>query len=322
MSDLNSVPKPHVANKSIIADFAEIECLRRSDGSVSSMDIVRILLRESGSLNDDTVRQIVEDAFGELGNRAQNCGAGNRYPYELRANDALLVKRDPEVIEEEPDLLYWYLLLSTRMNMKASRNHGGVDATALFEHLCREVAIRFMGGPGPLVEAIVFGTGRHTEDLSDHEEIDKGVFESAVRSLCKSLGEGIGFSANVESRVFARDGKLDIVVWRRFSDRRAGQLIGFGQCKTGKYWKNDLTKLQPEGFCAKWMQKRPAVPPVRLYFVADRVIDGWYDQCVDGGIFFDRCRIVDQATGLPGDLVRKINKWVTAAAASEGLMLP
>ena len=39
MSDLKTVPKPHVANKSHIADFAEIECLRKEDGNVSSLDI-------------------------------------------------------------------------------------------------------------------------------------------------------------------------------------------------------------------------------------------------------------------------------------------
>ena len=46
-------------------------------------------------------------------------------------------------------------------------------------------------------------------------------------------------------------------------------------------------KLQPEVFCAKWMRQRPAVLPVRLYFVADRVIDSWYDTCVEGGILLD-----------------------------------
>jgi len=80
-------------------------------------------------------------------------------------------------------------------------------------------------------------------------------------------------------------------------------------------------KLQPEGFCAKWLQKRPAVLPVRLYFIADRVIDDWYDRCVDGGIVFDRCRIVDHATNLSPALIQQIGVWVKAAAGSEGLLL-
>ena len=320
MSDLTTVPKPHVANISSIADFTEIECLRRRDGSVSCLDISRILQRESESYGDDAVKQIVEDTFGELADRARHCGTNGGYPYELRGNGALLARRQPENGGQR-DFLYWYLLLSTRMNMRDDRKQGGLDATVLFEHLCREVAVRFMGGPSPYVDAVVFGTGRCTDEMNDHDEVDQGVFKAAVDRLCTVLGEGVGFNTRIDARVHAKDGKLDIVVWRRFADKRPGQLIGFGQCKTGKHWNNDLMKLQPEGFCAKWMQKRPAVLPVRLYFVADRVFDNWHDRCVDGGILFDRCRIVDQATDLPADLLQKIEKWVAAAASSEGLML-
>ena len=284
--------------------------------------ISRILLREAGSIGDDAVKQIVDDAFVELATRSEHCGAGGRYPYEIRRNGSLLARRLTPALEKSPmDLLYWYLLLSTRMNMKVDRNQGGHDATILFEHLCREVAIRFWGGPAPYVGAIVFGTGRQTNDLEDHEEFGQGVFESAIQGLCDALGEGVGFQQNLDSAVYAKDGKLDVVVWRGFADKRPGQLIGFGQCKTGKYWDRDLMKLQPEGFCAKWLQKRPAVIPVRLYFIADRVTDDWHERCVDGGIVFDRCRIVNHAANLPSDLLQKIEAWVNAAAKSEGLLL-
>jgi hypothetical protein len=70
------------------------------------------------------------------------------------------------------------------------------------------------------------------------------------------------------------------------------------------------------------MTKAPAVLPVRLYFVADRVLDRWYDCCVDGGILFDRCRIVEHANDISASLTARITKWVRAAAASEGLSLP
>ena len=320
MSDLRTVPKPHVANKSTIADFAEMECLRKEDGIVSALDIARILLREADSIGDDAVKQIVDDAFGELAVRSEHCGAGGRYPYEIRRHGGLLTRRS--VLDKAPvDLLYWYLLLSTRMNMKVKKNQGGYDATVLFEHLCREVAIRFWGGPGPYVDGMVFGTGRQTNDMEDHEELGHGVFQAAIRRLCAALGEGIGFPQNAGSAVQAKDGKLDIVVWRGFADKRPGQLIGFGQCKTGTYWDKDLMKLQPEGFCAKWLQRQPAVMPVRLYFITDRVIDRWYERCVDGGIVFDRCRIVDLATDLPSALLQEIEAWVKAAAESEGLLL-
>jgi hypothetical protein len=216
----------------------------------------------------------------------------------------------------------FYLLLATQLNMKTQRTQAGEDGAAVFEQLCSEVAIRYWGGPGPNVCSIVFGTGRITEELKDHDELHAGEFRSAVNRLCGELREGFGFHAVSDSRVTARDGKLDVVVWRRFADGRPGQLIGFGQCKTGTHWQNDLSKLQPEAFCGKWMLKRPGVVPIRLYFVADRVVDRWYENSVDAGILFDRCRIVEYSDKLSPALTKRIRRWVTAAAASEALNLP
>jgi hypothetical protein len=208
------------------------------------------------------------------------------------------------------------------MNMKSERQQGGEDATSLFEQLCCEVAVRFWGGPGEQVGAMVFGTGRLADDRDDSEPIDRRSFTKRVNELCEGLREGYRFPAEKDGKVTAKDGKLDIVVWRRFADGRPGQLVGFGQCKTGTSWPDDLTKLQPEGFCAKWMLQRPAVLPVRMYFVADRVKSQWYDRCVDGGIIFDRCRIMEYVTGLPETLVRRIVTWTKAAASVNGLTLP
>jgi len=326
MSDLASVPKPHVENIGAIADFAELECLRRADGNVSAVDITRIMVRETEASSEEAVRQRVEEAFEELAARSRDCGSDDgRYPYEVAEGGTLVqVRPATEDVKDAvtPAMVYFYLLLATRMNMKTQRSQGGEDATVLFEHLCREAAVRFWGGPSASVSALVFGTGRQTEDLQDYEDLDAGRFRGAVDQLCQQLREGVGFHSVTQSRITARDGKLDVVVWRGFADGRQGQLIGFGQCKTGKHWDRDLMKLRPEGFCAKWMRQRPAVLPVRLYFVADRVVERWYDNCIDGGIVFDRCRILEHCSDLPAPLVARIANWVRAAAASEGLAIP
>jgi hypothetical protein len=255
MTDLTRVPKPHVENISAIADFAELDCLRRDDKSVSTMDLTRILVRETDASGEESVLRYVSEAFEELADRSSHCGPEDgRYPYKVIDRGTLLQVRSAVGKKHEidrPESLYFFLLLATQMNMKTRRRHGGEDATVLFEHLCSEVAARFWGGPARGVHAFVFGTGRETEELEDHEDLDEGKFKSAVDRLCRQLGEGYGFRAVGDSRVTARDGKLDVVVWRRFADERPGQLIGFGQCKTGKHWSGDLMKLRPEGFCRK-----------------------------------------------------------------------
>ena len=208
------------------------------------------------------------------------------------------------------------------MNMKTERVQGGVDGTALFEVLCKEVAVRYWGGPGESVNALVFGTGRQVEGFDDTDDFDAGTFRDRVNQLCRALGEGNGFRSDGTSRITAAgDGKLDLVVWRRFADRRVGQLIGFGQRKTGTNWSNDLSKLQPSGFCEKWMTRTPAVHPVRLYFVADRVFARWYENCKDGGIVFDRCRIMEYVHELPLELFERLRQWLNAALIAKGLSL-
>lgn len=316
MSGLARVPKVHVANVSEIADFTELQCLRTKDGNVSTLDISRKMQREIDGSDDDSVALPIEDAFNECAARARDCGVEDgRYPYEVLAHGTLLQLRSPISLgtNERSALLYIFLLLATRMNMKTQRLQGGEDATSLFEHVCAEVADRYWGGPNSAIKSMVFGTGGRNA---------KGSFKSKIATLCSELNEGHGFQAAPNSTVSAQDGKLDLVVWRKFTDDRPGQLIGFGQCKTGEHWQRDLTQLSPTGFCQKWMIKVPAVSPVGLYFVTDRADTNFYDHCVDGGLLFDRCRVVEYANDLSKALLTRLGKWVKAAMKSEGLKLP
>ena len=294
---------------------------------MSATDITRILQREEGnSLSDETVYQLVCEAYAELESRSLHCGeSGSRYPYELGDQGTLLQYQPSGLSDEVLANTYLYLVLATRMNMQTDRCQGGEDGTALFEELCREIALRYWGG-GPEAEednvnAIVFGTGRQTQDLEDDVELDVSSFGGKVNHLCSVLHEGADYLPKGKAKPKAKDGKLDIVVWHSFADGRCGQLIGFGQCKTGTHWQNDLAKLRPLGFCQKWMRVMPAVLPVRLYFVTERVISDWYERCADGGILFDRCRIMEFARGIPLPLSNRLKKWVQAAAGAEGLSL-
>lgn len=341
MSDLSIPPKPHIDNVAAIADFAELECLRRDDANVSVTDIARIIQREPDEITEDSAFERVVEAFGELENRIRHCGDDlGCYPFQLLDSGEVLQFKRPSKSTAKPSLTYLYLLLATRMNMTKDRSQGGEDATKLFEELCSEVALRFLGGPGPGIHAIVFGTGRLPEhhDLNDEAELDKGVFQLAVDQLCSVLKEGFQFQAySASTRVKAKDGKLDVVAWRSFADQRPGQLIGFGQCKTGRSWHRNLRDIQPEEFCKKWMLKSPAVIPVRMFFVADRIAPDrsrgdraddehgiWYEHCAAAGILFDRCRIMEFAhrhNDLPKSLVGRISKWVKAATKAEGLRI-
>lgn len=316
MSSLVTVPKAHVANISEIADFTELECLRTKDGNVSTLDISRMMQREVDASDDNEVAQPIAEAFDECTARCSDCGSEDgRYPYEVLEHGTLLQLRSPINVgtDERSALLYIFLLLATRMNMQTQRSQGGEDATKLFEYVCTEIAERYWGGPNSATKSIVFGTGARN---------GINTFKRKIEDLCSELNEGYGFQADRNATISAQDGKLDLVVWKKFTDSRPGQLIGFGQCKTGQHWQRDLAQLNPNGFCRKWMVKPPAVDPVALFFVTDRATTNFYDLCVDGGILFDRCRVVEFANDLSKSLLVKLSKWVKAAMKLEGLKLP
>ena len=108
-----------------------------------------------------------------------------------------------------------------------------------------------------------------------------------------------------------KDGKLDIVAWKEFEDKRQGKLITFGQCATGRDWEAKRSELPAaEDWCTNWMADRPAVWPVRSFFVPHRVDRGnWFYTCSLSGILYDRCRIASLASTLDTGLEAKWKKW-------------
>jgi len=321
MAGIAEVPKPNPSNLNAIGDFIELECLRRADKNVSALDITRIMEREAEQMSQDAVMVYVRDSIKDLEARISNIGnRGAIYPFQIDSTGGLIEYRMD--VEDSDRMIYLFMVLCTRMNMKNDRKHATHDAAVLFEQLCREVCVRLWGGNSDdRVKAIVFGTGRLVEGSNDHDLLDKGTFSEAVNKLCKDLREGVGFDAKSKGPITAKDGKLDVVVWRSFADERNGQLIGFGQCKTGTNWEADLMKLRPDDFFSKWARQHPTVLPTRLYFVTDRVIERWYDRSRDGGVLLDRCRIMEYCVDLPPLLMENISAWVVAAAKKHGLQI-
>jgi hypothetical protein len=155
---------------------------------------------------------------------------------------------------------------------------------------------------GARAESLVFGTA-----------LD-GAFEHKVNDLCVRLGEGIQFDNPDTVQPTAQDDRLDIVAWKSFTDRNTSKLIAFGQCKTGTSWTSaNLSELQPEVFCKKWFRRQPIHTPVRMFFCSLYIsLDQWNTRANDGGIVFDRFRILDfLPEGIENDLLQNIMTWST-----------
>ena len=324
------IPSPR-SDSSDLADFAELLTLTVLDHNVSKDDVIRRLIQaqelidEQEEIERDWIYEKAADiAFDELELRQEHMGRGHAlYPFQLKGDLISFIGS-----LNGHSFLYLFLLLATRMNMAESRRvtvkGKGLDATAIFEELSLHVAKEYIGGEEEdITGGILFGTAR--SNSSQHPSLKVKPFKEAVELLCKSMGEGGGLRPKFKGPIFAKDDKLDVVVWRKFADGREGKLMIFGQCKTGTSWDGTLTSLSPSTFCARWMDRQPAVMPIKAHFLAERIsIDNpgdFYYKSQDGGIIFDRCRILEFASSIPPILLGKCKSWSRAILRQHGINL-
>lgn len=288
-----------------IADFVELVCWQQGGTSINAVSAVLGRLDENdysgGVPEEDDVDGVVEDAYREIERRRDACRSG--YPFETGATGYTLSMLGNNGSHRY--IVYRYLLLATRLNMQSDRRHFGIDGTSLLEELAAESAREYFG---ERAESLVFGSGGGSG------------FRHRVGELCNRLQEGGGFGNDSDQRPTAKDGKLDVVVWKHFADRCPGKLIAFGQCKTGTNYKDQLTQLQPDSFCKKWFHSFPALVPIRMFFVAEALCRSrWYETASDAGLLFDRCRIVDYCEQVREDVLEKVSAWTVAGAEANEL---
>lgn len=298
-----------------LADWLEIRAFRDRDGNSSHVDLLRAL-RISGTEDaldeedetdatieswEDPYEAAVESAFMEIEDRFKACGAERgTYPFALEADYIALAK-------DTRASVYTFLLLLSRYGGSAEAKPA--QGPKLFEEVCAKAAEEYIGGANITVKSRVFGFPRRVLPAG---------FEKALQKLCDELQEGTGPRSRPNS-IDQKDAKLDIVAWRDFDDARPGKLITFGQCATGRNWNEKLTELQPGEWCGFWMQDRPAVFPIRMFFVPHRVSRReWLHSSFKGGILFDRCRIARHSSLIELPLRKRLASWSKDVLSSIG----
>ena len=304
-----------------MADWVELTALLSANRTASKEDLKKALLREPDPSEDGTVQTRrstderveanVSDVFKELEDRLLACGnpapQSPSYPFRLDETLSVLTMRPNDI--GSSNLLYLFLLAVTRSDMSVqTRVKESVDPTKVFEQLCADVLRRFWGGISTHSDAMIFGTAR-SKAASEKK------FQTNINKLSESLQEGDGWKDGARAPG-GGDGGLDIVVWRRFKDRRQGGLVGFAQCKTGDHWTDHLTKLTTRTFLDKYMKTVLAIEPLRLYLVPCRVSrHRWREYTLDGGLLLDRCRIVQYADTISTATQAACRKWLDATVA-------
>lgn len=299
MFRLPNPPSPK-ADTHELADYVEI--LSWDLGQVSKREVLAYLGRlddnefnEGCDDEDDENSDQLDEVMNEVERREEACGSG--YPFSLELEGTVLKDKKTE---NQRDILYRYLLLSTRLNMKDNRTHDGIDGALLLEEVSAHVLKNLLGGSR--AKSLVFGTSH------------AGNFIGKVNKLCQELREGTEFRNLDEAPPTANDDKLDAVAWVPFSDRRSGQVVVFAQCKTGSSWRELSAQLQPDAFIKKWFRDPLVVEPIRAFCIsesADRA--KWNSTGLAAGLMLDRCRLVDFSDGITADLLDRISRWTAAA---------
>ena len=304
MPNWPEVPSPRALAHEL-ADYAELFCWKEESTSLTALSRALGRLDENdysgGVPGDEPAYDKAEQAFAEIERRIEVCKEGYPFAFDPKGLTLQIMSEHKGFRHE----VYKYLLLATRLNMRDNRVHAEIDGTLLFERLAAEIARSYFGNRA---RSLVFGTASNER-----------TFEAKVNNLCHQLGEGVGYSSSDSRDQYVRDGKLDIVVWKPFEDKLEGQLIGFGQCKTGTSYRNELTNLQPDDFCRKWLIRSPFVPPVRMFFVAEAQLMSLGHRAsmsVNAGLLFDRCRIIEYSGEVDDEVLSSLRDWTNAALAA------
>lgn len=284
-----------------LADFWEVQALLKPNQSISHQDLLRTLAYELDELNhdgieseDDKLSNKISEAMLHIEER--KAWLEERYPFEIGLSSLKLPAESDDIFKHG----YIFMLLSTRFNMNDHKIQNSINSTDLFEEMCAYVAKCFFGKSA---ESYVFGTASSLG------------FKEKVEDLIEQLGEGGRFLNRDFNSPVKNDGGLDVVVWKDFSDKKVGKLIGFGQCKTGTTWKSKIHEFKPKDFCSNWFENPLVHDPVSIVFICDTLNHQMnFVSGQRGYLFLNRFRIMEYLdSNLPTQIQEDITAWVDGA---------
>lgn len=268
-----------------VADALEIAALIAPDSQASQCEIITMMADDSDS-GDGTVDDfdaIFDSAFLVLQNRGDLLA--DSYPFRVKSGTV-------ELSDNAQTTPYTFLLLLSMLRGKAPEHK---NAAKIFENLAGMAAQGYIGG-----ESVVFGFPRETLPAG---------FRAALEELVSNryLNEGRP-SFDDHKASDQQDAHLDVVAWRHFGDRNAGKLIVFGQCNTGRDGSKSA-ELNSIRWNKRWLSGSLSPDPIAAYFIPWCVCEReWRGLCSDGGLLFERLRIVENAKVSP-ELLEKIARW-------------
>lgn len=118
------------------------------------------------------------------------------------------------------------------------------------------------------------------------------------------------------------DGGVDVVVWWRFADGRAGSPVLLAQCTVQLEWSEKVSDIDVD-LWGKWIDFDTVPPQTALVipFAVNRASPQWNDRTVTAGMIIDRLRLIELLNELDEPTLRNMvdeatRQWVARELAT------
>jgi hypothetical protein len=275
---------PDLEDEIAFTDWLEVHLLAGSYVQVS-----RARLADGLAAKLETSAQSLEIPLGHALQeiRRRRRLAGEVYPLSV---DETIIKFHATPASE----LYKFLLLvSIDGPMRRARRFNEIDA--IFDEIVRQALISYFGSD---TQALRFGwppsNGRPNK------------FEKALDWLAEQVGLPVGIGKHSPGK---KDGGVDIIAWKPFSDKRPSFMITYAQCTVQTDWHPKSKDIVDKVWDACIDSGRSALIALAIPFVIPKNYSKWDELKRLTNVVFDRLRITKMLAKSSLPPPDKLDEW-------------
>jgi hypothetical protein len=327
-----------------LADWAELRVLTVDRDGVSTERLEELLRGEGSDLaeeelgleaeDDEVELELIDEGRGEREMRIEQLLdeieirlrlGSSLYPFEHR--DERITRRHAPGAEA---YIFLLTISSGEASFRAARRAHEVEAA--FDNLALEALRRYLGRGARGVRF-----ARNAHDPNDNATRPRR-FKDAIEWLRGQLllapgqqeppdaervvhWEDDASAAHPPLNSYS-DAGVDVVVWWRFNDDRAGAPVLLAQCTVQIEWGEKAKDISVE-LWKKWIDFETVPPQIALVipFAVSRTLEQWANRTITAGIIIDRLRLLELLNELPEDQLEQLpdaqtRAWVGAELAS------
>jgi hypothetical protein len=240
--------------------------------------------------------KLIEKDTGEEPRETFICDVWNELYYRTKLYNICPFQISDSIIEFNPNVLQNNIYLACLIIAIFGVENGSKDTSKVFERVVCNAAKHYLSGDG-----VVFGW-----PVTDMENIS---IKDRIIELSMKLNERYVESPPAKYK----DRGVDVVAWKPFSEkvlRRPSQVVLLLQCAAGQDWRSKTGELPIHA----WEQYiHWSCNPIKAFAIPHIISKkDWHEISKEGGILFDRIRIVNLISNSNIDMIldNELSRWI------------